>query len=115
MSNTKHTPGPWAVAAENFIKHAAFVFADTEEEKIICKMCFGGASASEPELKEARANAKLIAAAPEMLEALKEVSKLINSTYGIEGHVAGVARSWEKTGIDKMIRDVIAKAEGEPV
>lgn len=57
----------------------------------------------------------LIAAAPDMLATLKEISKLINSTYGVEGHVAGVASSWEKTGIDKMVRDVISKAEGVPV
>ena len=66
MSETKHTPGPWRVAPRSdYPEHADInVDAGTRGYVALC-----GKAGDE----EAEANARLIAAAPELLEALREV------------------------------------------
>lgn len=93
----KHTPGPWfAEGTAVFTKQGAYYVAETEiERKSFTKR--GG---------EARANAALIAAAPEMLEALEKMLRLVEIEY--EGtHFPDVASK-----IDDA-RKAIAKAKGE--
>jgi hypothetical protein len=61
MSNTKHTPGPWRADVQD----PAFVNYDVRtDETIICTMGIDMCT------EEEAANARLIAAAPELLEAL---------------------------------------------
>jgi hypothetical protein len=61
MSETKHTPGPWST----LIPNGRTV---TSAEYIICDM-------SNISMEEEQANARLIAAAPTMLEALKAIAE----------------------------------------
>jgi len=66
---TKHTPGPWCA-------FAGFVAAETTEgKKAVCKMSYPGAVvfAAECGTLEDSANARLIAAAPNMLKALQQI------------------------------------------
>lgn len=59
---TKHTPGPWHVVEGKLSKSALEVHADS---RAICELWRRGNAKTE------LANARLIAAAPEMLEALR--------------------------------------------
>jgi hypothetical protein len=93
----KYTKGPWHIGAGN---GEGSVFADTGRTRLeqggttlysICSVTLGWNDA------EDAANARLIAAAPELLEALKDAIEII-----------------EGTGLDASIqRAAIAKATGE--
>lgn len=79
MNETKHTPGPWKVDYNWAVKDY-----------------LGGLVCSPNE-----ANARLIAAAPEMLEALKGLVQLVDA------HVGEEAENWNREA-----RAAIAKATG---
>lgn len=67
--NTKHTPGNWNVADSiNRTENSRELAVWSEQDRVICLV-----SPKELENDEDLANAKLIAAAPEMLEALKKM------------------------------------------
>ena len=98
MQETKHTPGPWIVHEK---VHPAFVcsIADGVIGNVICEP---------PTWNESRVywpgNARLIAAAPDMLEVLEAVKPLM---------IPGM--NWtDKTGemIKGMVSAAIAKATG---
>jgi hypothetical protein len=61
--NTKHTPGPWTAEAESELERRTFVCAK-DHAIADCMMGYGG---------EDEANARLIAAAPELLDALTAI------------------------------------------
>jgi hypothetical protein len=87
----KHTPGPWRVNKHNPFRVAAghnLAIADTSE------------LAAEPE--ECHANARLIAAAPELLHCLKVILD----------HADGDEMLEAQLHLD-FVRAAIAKAEGE--
>ena len=90
MSETKHTPGPWEVE-DNDGYGGTFIYATgvTTAEVV-------GDSA------EAIANALLIAAAPELLEALKALA---------DDHEFGATGAVRQDHL-KAARTAIAKAEG---
>jgi len=85
-----HTPGPWEV----FESHTGIYILDSAEQAAVCKLewCL-----------EAEANARLIAAAPELLDALKRLC----SKFGVDD--SGTPRDWTEW---REARAVIAKAEG---
>lgn len=86
---SKHTPGPWhANPYVHASVHGFAVYADR-----ICMDKLADEIQSE-------ANARLIAAAPELLEALKQAVNLLETE---------VRPAWEQT----HFRKIIAKAEGE--
>lgn len=60
--NVKHTPGPWKASGTS-------VYAETGREII-----FGAYNMWLGEIEERKANARLIAAAPELLEALESTA-----------------------------------------
>jgi len=66
---TKHTPGPWKVDPDYLEEVICSEFVS------ILPYCTSGFE------EEAEANAKLIAAAPEMLEALKTVDLFLNEVH----------------------------------
>lgn len=78
MTDTQHTPGPWQVGAR--YGNNKIEIADASYDKLICTVWthqFQG-SMFEPDrqfqpLPYGAANARLIAASPEMLDALKEL------------------------------------------
>jgi hypothetical protein len=96
---SKHTPGPWKYSPQT--ERVYFTDKKSGEEPPICEMAVSDIMAIQNE-DEVAANAHLIAAAPELLEALKAVRAWLND---YNGHM-GVPQT-------KMIRAAIAKAEGE--
>lgn len=66
MSN-KHTPGPWAhINPDGFTVRHPQVYSDTGP---VCNVTWLG----DGRIDELRANARIIAAAPDLLEALQEI------------------------------------------
>lgn len=88
--NTKHTPGPWRTLAKNPRK---IVTAETRHT--IVASCYTDASngpglrtkqsAGSPPREDAEANARLIAAAPELLEALESCRLYIEGVAEFNG------------------------------
>ena len=95
MSTAKHAPGPWnafnASWSETFITAPGF-------DHGICCLDINHATEESQEADEAlmAANARLIAAAPDLLDACRK------ALYAIKGREH-----------DQFIRDAIAKATGE--
>ena len=87
---TKHTPGPWEV----FDSHSGIYILDSAEQSAVCRLewCL-----------EAEANARLIAAAPELLAALKRLWLY----FGVR--CDGTPRDWTEW---REARAAIDKAEG---
>lgn len=115
-----HTPGPWKV-----------VYIDGELIGSIyskkTRICSGICDDMKLE-KEAKANAYLIASAPDMkdeinqlkaekaelLEALEELASVIDESEGVAGyHMNGTVAQWDGFDCVQKIMSVIKKARGE--
>lgn len=70
---TKHTKGKWFACCTKSKPH--FLFTDNGE-KTICAFSQKQDNGIDLPIEEVRANAKLIASAPEMLEMLERISKM---------------------------------------
>lgn len=68
---TKHTKGPWTIKSVSESDIAYRIIAECDEENVFCVW------RTTDEI-QTEANAKLIAAAPELLEALQEVRLVFN-------------------------------------
>ena len=107
MTNT-HTPGPWLVwdsKGTARIDHTTGVYRqpDSSDEQIIA-LCDEDLSLSSD---EQLANARLIAAAPELLEALEELDRLLDYTK------SGAFSHYDRAKCVVVARAAIAKACGE--
>lgn len=85
MTQFKHTPGPWRTDIRkerdgDFTPYFDVMSSD-QNMKHVCSCCNYGWLGDEG-LDTAEANAKLIAAAPELLEALKDLLKQIEDVGG---------------------------------
>ena len=99
MSEAKYTDGPWHIATGN--KNRDFNRWSIRAEKHPCGKggVFPIANVNYTHCRFGQANARLIAAAPEMLDALKEIMADMDSDFG--------------TGYDyNKARAAIAKATG---
>jgi hypothetical protein len=95
MTNTtKHTKGPWEVVND----------AGLTIQAPLMTVCMDNSIDAKKRPKENKANFNLIAAAPDMIEALKEVLSSLDCTSGFM-HISPEA-------ITKT-RQAIAKAEGK--
>jgi hypothetical protein len=74
MTDTKHTPGPWTEDPEGLVA----VSIEGGDGSVVCDV-HGAANDARCE-----ANARLIAAAPEMFEAMGEVQSLLYSADNAE-------------------------------
>lgn len=107
--NTKHTPGPWHVSDSGFEvrcsdKVGAF--------NITVAACYAPVL---PEV-ERKANARLIAAAPELLATLKQVHAMLSQPVQFTGSETGQAAQILRgdAGIARgVIEAAIAKAGGD--
>ena len=85
----KNTKGPWVIAKDNqTIK---------SDETYICRIRYPFSPIDEND--EIAANARLIAAAPEMLEALEAIAALTDGTLS--------------THVNQIAKQIIEKARGE--
>ena len=77
MSDTKHTPGPWKVTTDGEANFFGIEGKVNEKPNWLFRVQCNG----EMQVPEQQENLKLIAAAPEMLEALKDLSLQINEFF----------------------------------
>jgi len=97
---TKHTPGPWTFDCS---PSSTIVWSDEcGRSREICKVTPRG----EVTGSEGEANARLIAAAPELLEACKALKSCLGSIHFPNGDPECVATSLE------LAQQAITKAEG---
>ena len=95
MSETKHTPGPWVVKSAR-----SGFYVESQFDVIVDSLDVSGRYGAIDD----EANARLIAAAPELLEAAINVAQWWDSDNKISPKASGV--------IDRL-RAAIAKAKGE--
>lgn len=107
MSKTKHTPGPWGVG----------LYPEDPNQYIVTKnqtiaTCDQGYYDNPIDAETCKANAHLIAAAPELLKLIEQ----INDWYGENGGPL----SWDSIGLTEddvsvryLLKRAIAKARGE--
>ena len=95
---TKHTPGPW-----KFEDSTKTIRSATENYWLASMDSWDGAV-------NHAANARLIAAAPEMLRALEHISRICSGGKGIDMSDDDIEETF--TGIRDIALKAIAKAEG---
>ena len=102
---TNHTPGPWAVG-----EAARYSVWAGNKQVASCRWLLDDGNFA-PECAgdyEGRANAALIAAAPDLLAALREMLAELDGRIAPHGYI------YRDTGGMILARAAIAKAEGRP-
>ena len=98
-----HTKGPWEIHGGNTCDF--IMGGDKGDSKFVCQL-FNREDEDFSDSKTKEANAKLIAAAPEMLELLNSIGQAITSNYG-----DGVSMHLFMGAILPTIDGVVSKAE----
>lgn len=98
-TQAKHTPGPWEISQNE------------AGELDICEEGAGDMLADLAKCKNAEANARLISAAPEMLDALRVTLHRAEQARHSSEQLGPIAAEW-LDGIITEARQAIAKAEG---
>jgi hypothetical protein len=110
VATTKYTPGPWKVLVGHYSDSTIHnIHATSEPFRIASIETVRGNDSARSEAVAA-ANANLIAAAPEMLEALKDLLCLA-FPEGIYGEIPSHRHEQSRQAILE-VRRVIVKAEG---
>ena len=104
--NAKHTPGPWVVRT---IDQSLATVETQDGEYIICNAAQLRGDDWKTEHAERKANARLIAAAPELLDALQSIAECCNEDRTARDYAS------RQTEIRGIARAAIAKATGEEV
>lgn len=106
MTEAKHTPGPWH--GTTYIDPSSIaISSEDREERSAVPVCEVSVGFNEPFNGEQIANARLIAAAPDMLEAAKNARTVILNF--VEAHGDSGASL-----IIRQLDSAIAKATGAP-
>lgn len=106
MSMSKHTKGPWHCRFDAF-EEVMSVTSDARLDEQMAEICHVSVGYDEPFESEQQANARLIAAAPELLDALTDAGLQITYLHEKLGSDTGTGNS-----ALARIRAAIAKAEG---
>ena len=106
---SKHTPGPWAYTKSVNFGHESFNIHQADGAGYTPYMSDVGTTELGEDMEIQEANARLIAAAPQMLEALDELVDLKDRRHmlAIERYQQARERAWEKC------RAAIRAAKGE--
>lgn len=106
MTQFKGTPGPWKCLREEVNKHYIRISSTKLGERFAVANVLIPLydDIREREAKETRANAKLIAAAPELLEALQQCIPHLREQSKNDGHAFGTLQ---------LVNRIINKATGE--
>jgi hypothetical protein len=99
MPPVGHTPGPWDVYAGTMIEREGMLLATVPESSQMCP------PDGRDMFWETRANARLIAAAPELLEALEDCVESLSRLRNADG-------AYRVTCL-QQVRAAIAKAKGK--
>jgi len=98
MSDAKHTPGPWVILLDD---DAIEIVGNADERSVpVADIMLDEHTSFAPQMIEAVANANLIAAAPDLLEALENLLAVHEGQGGTKYHAGDIARA------------AIAKAKG---
>ncbi len=101
---SKHTPGPWAYRPSN---DGHFIAGVGENSGYLAEVRQCRSK------QDIRADARLIAAAPELLAALRGMLAIVNESGGVAGyHLNGNTAEWDEFDEVDAARAAIAKAEG---
>jgi hypothetical protein len=95
-----HTPGPWMIADGSQYRVLS-VARDESGDITRCVYICDTANNAKTRTPENKANARLIAAAPELLESLRNVLEDMHAEWSMHG------------GTHQMVREAIAKATGD--
>jgi len=108
MSAPKHTPGPWTVGGIGSVKgtDSSDIFIQDRRGASIAHVIYNEPGGDDP--AECMADARLIAAAPDLLEALKEIIDFI----GPKDPVCIKGPNCETCRLADAARAAITKAEG---
>jgi hypothetical protein len=98
-----HTPGPWKIEDGRVIQGRAF----DQSYRNICDLVRGQTPES------ADANARLIAAAPDLLAALQEALDFAEDREDVNDGDYGIPEANAHMRLAMMLRAAIAKAEGK--
>ena len=112
MKKTKHTPGPWVIKDLDTIYDKRGIKLCYVNDSLYTTGVYGGVYNLADYRDERNANARLIAAAPELLEALEasaELLKIIANKLGIV--TQGTECDTQVTR--EIIRKAINRARGE--
>lgn len=114
---TQHTPGPWDASSFQEGDLAQAYYVTNNDGRRVCLIAgYGERKRSRsPKSDDALnaedvANARLIAAAPDLLEALRDILKM---SYPAAGQVMSQQSASDIQRHREMVRDAIAKATGE--
>ncbi len=107
MSESKHTPGPWEIYGGIEICNA-----EGQEWKTIADIRYPSSANTKISVNEAEANASLIAAAPEMLEALQEAREVL-SDHWFTSEDGEDYNNDDVIDMCSKLDAIIAKAKGE--
>lgn len=107
MTKSKHTPGPWFIPKYGDIDEAEINFTHPNGKTYTIAKAFSGLGGND--FKEQHANAHLIAAAPDLLEALEEIAQGMGA-YNVDPleHANNVIEEAKS-----IARAAIAKAKGD--
>lgn len=100
-----HTPGPWVVlSCEGTSPIYRGIICTVEQSERLTAVAAGDGRTAFPD--EWSANARLIAAAPDLLEALKALR-----LQALQSNVNSAANEWGREALE-MANDAISRAEG---
>ena len=114
-----HTPGPWKITES---ANAIVVMGPNAQHVVIIPLFKEYAWSKEEweglnleeKNKVSIANARLVAAAPELLECLQHIQGIVSESQGVAGwHQNGQIASWDELGLREEIDAVLAKVRGE--
>lgn len=108
MSKAKHTPGPWVLIDGDRFEDEKVITTQSRINESMCCICEMDVDFDGPHGEEQEANASLIAAAPDLLEALQDMLDAFS-----KNGLGGEYDPGEVPAIDKAVA-AIAKALGEP-
>jgi hypothetical protein len=102
VSETKHTPGPWMIGASGPNKCPT---VGTHAGLMVAMVTHG-------ENHPAEANARLIAASPDLYRVVKQLQAIMGESQGIAGyHLNGEILTWADFDADGQIAAALAKTE----
>ena len=114
---SKHTPAPWVLTIKPAEHDADFTVAEIEQPRSVK---YRGAVTRMQSAEhiygigrdELIANARLIAAAPDMLEVLEQCAEYFSDKFAYVDHDMDGTYPFEENQMLMLVRKAIAKAEG---
>jgi hypothetical protein len=103
---TAHTPGPWGVSAELHNRDERFILSDGEGGPVIAAVWPMGEDFDGTDDGTREANARLVAAAPELFEALRATSDDLADLSGLLADRHAVVLNTIRDRIDAALAKV---------